>query len=108
MRSNLLKDKQVRFYMCADLDKLNEHMVNNGNKKLESIWLEHFPASLKHNDQHVCITNQPFNVLLTWCLKKESELVKLANESFQNQPKIFAQTPKKDFIINLGNLLKKK
>jgi Zn-dependent M16 (insulinase) family peptidase len=115
LRNSLLNDKQIRFHLVSDLNKLSEHMAKNGASKLDKIWLDHFPASLKYNDKLVCITNQPFSVPLTWNFQKQANKNHLKKvhqhrrASPVNSPngdldatRIFSPTPNQDFLINLG------
>jgi len=114
LRNCLLNDKQIRFHLVTDLIKLSEHMSKRGNdSKLEKIWLEHFPSTLKHNDKLVCIENKPFNVPLTWNFQKQPNKSHKKTHQRRASPvispmedldamKIFSPTPNQDFIINLG------
>ena len=114
LRNCLLNDKQIRFHLVTDLNKLNEYMSKKGNRmKLDTIWVEHFPSTLKHNDKLVCVENKPFSVPLTWNFQKQPnknhKKIHQRRTSPVNSPfgeldttKIFSPTPNQDFLINLG------
>ena len=109
LRNSLLDDKQLRFHLVSDLTKLNEHIAKkDSNPKLETIWLDHFPPTLKHNEKLVCVNSQPFVVPLTWTFQKQSSRVHKKVQQ-RHSPindtdlaKIFSPSPNKDFLINLG------
>ena len=111
LRNYLLNDKQLRFYTVSDLNKLHDHVVIKNGQSLDAIWLEHFPATLTHNDQLVCVDNQPFNVPLTWNFQKQANKRTLKHtkvsathsaSDLSDLPKVFSPTPNRDFLINLG------
>lgn len=92
LRNELLQDGQIRFYLCADLNKLSDIRKSELDKAL----LEYFPPTLTHNQNLVFKSNAPFKVDLTWKLKKTK------NESL-NDAQVFTLFPQKDFIVNLGS-----
>ena len=55
IRSELLRNQNVRFYFCTDLSKVC--------KPIDCVWNEYFPVSLLNS-------NRPFDVKPTWALKK--------------------------------------
>ena len=95
LRSSLLKDKQIRFYICADIKTLNK----KNKRSIDAVWKENFPADLKFNELPIFETNCAFCVPPVWKLKKtyENDVKSLTNDC-----KIFSQLPKKDFVVNLG------
>jgi Zn-dependent M16 (insulinase) family peptidase len=120
IRNCLLDNKQLRFHLCTDLNKLSEHLVNHNSTKLENVWIDHFPPTLKHNNKLVNIDNQPFTVPLTWNFKKQSTAASKPNSSptksqvkrgnatpsptpsLELLSKVSTPTPNQDFLINLG------
>ena len=96
VRSCLLQDKQLRFYMCADLDQLHSSL----QRPLDQIWLEHFPS--KQSDAtSVFESNQPFEVYNTWKMRKN--YVKRLSQPNADLPKLWAEMPKRDYAISLGS-----
>ena len=63
LKNDLLREENVRFYMCTDLDKLNK-CFKNGNK-FDSIWCKYFPSSLLN-------CNKNFPVVQTSKLKRKN------------------------------------
>jgi len=92
LRNSILIDKKLRFYMCADIDKLSKLFP----QKLDSIWLEHFPANYLFNEKELFTSNKEFCVQPAWKLKK------ITNENLQNTCSLFTPSSKRDFLINLG------
>jgi hypothetical protein len=90
LKTELLQDTNVRFYLCTDLTKL--HATNA--RGIDSIWLEHFPAELAHNNTRFLVSNKPYEVSLTWNFKQGLN---------DGQRKIYSPSPKQDFIIKLGS-----
>lgn len=99
VRSGLLKEKQIRFYMCSDLSLLQSTL----SASLDSIWLKYFPVDLCYGPSSSSIfsCNEEFCVAPVWTLKKsyEENVKQLCNSP---DCKIFSQLPKKDFVVNLG------
>lgn len=89
LRSALLVENKLRFYMCADLNKLGEI-----HSKLDSFWLENFPAECQFNNTKLFTSNKPFSVKLPWTLKKELKSTK--------SDLVFTPLVKRDYLINLG------
>ena len=107
LKDSLMKDQNFRFYMCADLNKV-QNLLNG--RILESIWLDLFPATFKYNNNFIFVSNQPFKVDFTWTLKKKpveksspNRLQLSPNSPSNNGPRINTPATKKDFIINLGS-----
>lgn len=94
LRNELLTEKQIRFYMCADLNKLTE----SAGHSLDKVWLENFSDASLFNQKSVFTTNEPFKVDLTWHLKKGLNLT----DSLKTKH-IYSPSPKHDYIINLGS-----
>jgi hypothetical protein len=90
LREALLHENQLRFYVCADLNKVN----SIEQLSLEDTLLKYFPPSLEHREKPVFNSNiSQFKVEFTWNMKK----------SLNSSPrKVYTNTPKKDYIINLG------
>lgn len=86
LRNELLRDKQIRFYMCADLNKLKDSISTN----LDKIWIENFPA-----DQSLFSSKDPFKVDLTWHLKKGLDQT--------HSQLVYTPEAKQDYIINIGS-----
>lgn len=61
IRTELLRNQNVRFYFCTDLTKLHE--------PIDCVWNEYFPASLLNS-------NRPFSIKPTWSLKKKDNTSK--------------------------------
>jgi hypothetical protein len=118
LRRALLKNKQIRFYMCTDLNKLSE-----STKQLDKTWTELFPRS-----DAIFNSNEPFAVRPTWMLSKPKTsaandvvaavngdrtqnhgaiAVAVAAAEPQQQQRtsspVFTSSPKKDFIISLAS-----
>ncbi len=90
LRDALLQSDQLRFYLCADLCKLNMEEQSS----LEDILLKYFPPSLEHREKVVFNPSVPqFQVEFTWNMKKGSG---------SSTRKVYTNSPKKDYIINLG------
>lgn len=98
VRSSLLQDKQVRFYMCADLDQLHK----THQRPLDQVWLEHFPSA-QTDATSVFKSNQPFEVYNTWKMRKN--YVKRLSQSPNggDLPKVWVEMPKRDYAISLGS-----
>lgn len=90
LRDTLLHSNHLRFYICADLSKVNSIEQSS----LEDILLKYFPPSLEHREKAVFNSIIPqFKVEFTWNMKKCSS---------SSARKVFTNSPKKDYIINLG------
>lgn len=90
LRSSILRENKLRFYMCADMNKLSELYPN----KLDSIWLEQFPSDTSFDNRALFTSNTPFRVQPGWMLKKTTES--------QKDACLFTPLSKRDYIINLG------
>ena len=99
LRACLLKDKQLRFYMCTDLNILASSLKETATS-LDSVWLKHFPQTSAFNEELLFKTNTQFCVQPMWHLKQSYST---GLQALQNECRIFTQLPKKDFIIGLGN-----
>ena len=90
LRSSLLGDNKVRFYLCSDLERLHECM---DDKALDSIWLKYFPSSIKIN-----CANETLKVEQTSRMKKSVNYDTMIREDCR----VFTSMPRNDFIISLG------
>jgi hypothetical protein len=90
LKSELLQDTNLRFYLCTDLTKL--HATNS--RAMDSIWLEYFPSSLMHNNTRFLVSNKPYDTKFTWNFKKGLD---------ESVRKIYSPSPKQDFIVKLGS-----
>lgn len=93
LRSELLRDKQIRFYMCADLNELSR-WSSTKSRSLDQIWLELFPATTAYENRTVFASNRPFNVSTTWSQKRATNS---ANECVRTPE------PMRDLIVSLGS-----
>lgn len=110
LRNSLIRDKNFRFYICADLNRVQNILAKD--RKMETIWFELFPSTMKNklNQDLIFVSNQAFDVEFTWSFKKKPNSVEKLQRSPPNHPndanngiKIFTPNAKKDFIINLGS-----
>lgn len=91
LRSKLLADKQLRFYMCADL-----HKLHSTKSSLDDTWLEHFPSSTSYGSVSVFGSNQPFEAVRGASFKRPLA-AKNGNDHVQTPE------PSRDFIVSLGS-----
>ena len=113
LRTELLKDKHIRFYMCADLERLRQSQ----QRPMDAVWLEQFPRTLALNGSPLFVSNRPFEVDFTWKMKKASGAsVNTASSQSPSSPtsspsssasansvRLHTPASKRDFVINLGS-----
>ena len=97
IRSRLLSGKQIRFYLCTDLNKL---VTTSGLSQLDRVWLEHFSPSMSNDERGVVFASQsatPFSVVRTSSMKRS------AASSCNNKLAVHSPEPRRDFIVGLGS-----